>query len=696
MPLHKKGDPILDVNRKFYEQDVPLHKKGDPINSYDEDVPLHKKGDLIWGKQKIRFTDGSYGEIGPILIPQTIVRASGEKVNIYPEDTETVDNSHTSMFYKANFYSGDWPSLHQDRPSVPGQLGDVGQGNDAYALVLEHLRYRTPQEVFADQNLDPRDPNADDFNIVDTRTGSPPTTNPTLYQKQMAELVMGHLDCDTVPFLWRYADRFTLFDNFHQTTIGPSTPNAIAMIAGQSGETQWARHPLQGAAGVVPIIDDRGPFAGSSADQAKIKPPYNPADSDTNTPNGDLTFASLPLSFMGDQIQQILAQGTSSNRAPDSRDVQNDIGVIAKKNDMVEWRWYQQGYGDEKFDGSTVKGTEWKTGEHRSYIVHHNGPQYFGYLGDNTDEQKKMHSLNQFFATLRDKGALWREDGALPKDRGVIYIRGGLSNWDSAANGVVVPKVCEKLADDEKCSYLGNDDHPTYSDAMISEAFVAETVNAIVHSDYWDKSMIIITYDETDGMYDHAPWRVRSWDASSDHLPLAGGPRIPAIVISPFSAAHTISHQYSEHSSVIKFINKLFNLVPLADLPDELEGRRLGASKLGQANLGPADDLVSDMGDLMEAFDIDRLDGTACALAKPDDKVKVCPLQPKYAVIEPSEISSYPHHNRQGCSWLKIKPTDYPNELGRAPSDPAPWDFNPRPSKAPGIPQIGGGTDERH
>ncbi len=53
-------------------------------------------------------------------------------------------------------------------------------------------------------------------------------------------------DCDTVPFLWQYADRFTLFDNFHQTVIGPSTPNAIAMIAGQSGDTQWALHPVRG------------------------------------------------------------------------------------------------------------------------------------------------------------------------------------------------------------------------------------------------------------------------------------------------------------------------------------------------------------------------------------------------------------------------------------------------------------------
>ncbi len=60
---------------------------------------------------------------------------------------------------------------------------------------------------------------------------------------QKGELVVSHVDCDTVPFLWSYADRFTLFDNFFDTVIGPSTPNAIAMIAGQSGLTQWVKHP---------------------------------------------------------------------------------------------------------------------------------------------------------------------------------------------------------------------------------------------------------------------------------------------------------------------------------------------------------------------------------------------------------------------------------------------------------------------
>ena len=63
--------------------------------------------------------------------------------------------------------------------------------------------------------------------------------------KQFARLVMAHIDCDTIPFFWRYASRFTIFDNIFATEDTPSTPNAVAMIAGQSGETQWVKHPSE-------------------------------------------------------------------------------------------------------------------------------------------------------------------------------------------------------------------------------------------------------------------------------------------------------------------------------------------------------------------------------------------------------------------------------------------------------------------
>lgn len=50
---------------------------------------------------------------------------------------------------------------------------------------------------------------------------------------QFARLVMSHIDCDTIPFFWQWASRFTIFDNIFATEDTPSTPNAVAIIAGQ-------------------------------------------------------------------------------------------------------------------------------------------------------------------------------------------------------------------------------------------------------------------------------------------------------------------------------------------------------------------------------------------------------------------------------------------------------------------------------
>ena len=170
--------------------------------------------------QQIVNVDGSVGTISPFLIPQTVKDAGGNAVPLYPADTDTVDHSHAGINNSLDF-----------------DAGNVAH-NDRYALNEEGLTTGNGQ-------------------IVSLRTGMPETSPPKLADKQKAQLVMSHIDCDTVPFLWQYADRFTLFDNFHQTIIGPSTPNAIALIAGQSGETQWALHPAEAgdkAASSEPVV----------------------------------------------------------------------------------------------------------------------------------------------------------------------------------------------------------------------------------------------------------------------------------------------------------------------------------------------------------------------------------------------------------------------------------------------------------
>lgn len=578
--------------------------------------------------QRIRNTDGSFTNISPFLIPRSVVDAKGHAVPLYPEDTQSVNHSHNGILH----------GLHLDAATHRRAR------NDGYALAQEHL-------FFAGDV-------SDDGGIVGSG-GALPAAPPTLAEKQTGELVMAHLDCDTIPFLWQYADRFTLFDNFHQTTIGPSTPNAIAMIAGQTGETQWALHPEQADAVhlTLPNAGDSPPYGGSDADPTPDKPPYgvheNPAHGQRN-----LTFATLPLSLFGADIKTMT--NADPEPATDLPDVQQDIAAIAMHNPVVPWGWFQQGFGVEPFDGPpTPDGVAHPP--HASYVVHHNGLQYFGYLADNQHVRVHMHGLQDFFDAVAAH--------ALPDTGGVFYVRGGYYNNDGLATLNPNPAIRSRFG--------GNDDHPSYSDAQISEAMVADAVNTIAASPYWPHSVIVITYDETDGLYDHAPLRVRSF--GPDGMPLTGGPRIPAIVVSPFSAAHTIVRGYSEHSSVIRFIDTLFGLTPLADLPDEQRGRaqgRLQAATFHQDALGPADNF-SEIGDLSAAFDDDRLRGVAA------------PLSGLYASIPREVVITLPHDSGAGCRMLHITPTDYVNG---APIDPPPADLNPRPRQSPGVPTSGNWT----
>jgi phospholipase C len=614
-------------------------------------------------RQIIWNTDGTFGTITPFLIPRHLRLDHGKSVEFYPEDIASVDHSHAGMEN----------AMHFDRATRSHPK------NDAYVLNMEGLVFKGDESSSASLVM---------------RSGAPITTKPRQEVKQMGELMLAHVDCDTIPFLWQLADRFVLMDNFHQTTIGPSTPNAIAMVSGQTGETQWALHPDQTGAHLgngqfIPNVTDSGPFAGSTLDKsAGPKPPYGPDEQAFGAPNTappplapiagatlttvkllgtpgaytgaqpPLTYASLPLSFMGNQITAIIAH--DENPGLDLPDVQHDILAVARQK-PVEWSWYQQGFAAEPFDGHVTIDLEPASTAHPSYIVHHNGPQYFGYVGDNPAETAHMHGLEAF---RRDVAA-----HALPPQGGVFYVRGGYYNNDGLQTLNPNPNV--------RATFAGNDDHPGYSDSQISEALIADSVNAIAASPYWPQSVIIITYDETDGLYDHVPERVRSW--GPDGLPLTGGPRIPAIIISPYAAAHTVSHVYSEHSSVIKFIDALFNLAPLADLPDEKHARAQQTLKAPdgtpQRNLGPGDDFV-EMGDLLETFDNDRLLG------------KAPPLPAARAQIE--GVTTLPHAGGEGCKRLKMTPTDYPHGLKEGTeSDPPPADFNPRPEVSPGVPTTG-------
>ena len=138
-----------------------------------------------------------------------------------------------------------------------------------------------------------------------------------------------------------------------------------------------------------------------------MKPPYGPNDESPATPALNQTYASLPLSFMGSDINKIIQ--SDENPALDLTDVQSDIATISSKNMPVNWGWYQEGYDHEPTDGAGPA-------TNATYITHHEGPQYFGYLGDNTHVLKtNLHGLGDFYTAI--------SAGKLPGSRRVLRAR---------------------------------------------------------------------------------------------------------------------------------------------------------------------------------------------------------------------------------------------------------------------------------
>ena len=510
-------------------------------------------------------------------------------------------------------------------------------------------------------------PLMDKFSLVEEEKYTlPGAKTPNLKAKQFGELAMAYEDCDTVPFLWNYAARFTLFDNIFQTTVGPSTPNAIAMISGQTGETQWVKHPDQAATG-MPVLADPIPFWGSKADDTTgaLRQPAN-AKRETSGKNDhgmfsntapNLTFASLPLTLAGKSLPSVTA--ADSKPDTDLADLAQDIPAIAGLGHApLAWRWYEEGYDHEPTDASA-------DASHDSYVGHHNGAQYFGYISNNREMTQNLKGLGDFFTDLEAK--------AMPQGGGVIYVRGGFTDINGlkpAFNAAAFPGNAEAAIVEKQ--FAGDDDHPAYSDSELSEALIAREVNAIARSPYWDQSAIIITYDESEGDYDHVPPRILSFDRSG--LPLSRGPRIPLILISPFARAHATSREEGDHNSVIRLIDAVFDLPPLADLPDELQARLTGQSKtfdgpggFTQTNLGPHDDQTPGTGDLLSGFEPGRLTG------------QVAPIPADYATIPDATVRALPHYGGQGCKALGMTTVD--REQGY--NSPVPADFNPRPSTFP-------------
>ena len=141
-----------------------------------------------------------------------------------------------------------------------------------------------------------------------------------------------------------------------------------------------------------------------------------------------------------------------------------------------------------------------------------------------------------------------------------------------------------------------NDDHPPVH-PILGQELIASIYNALANSPQWKNIMLVITYDEHGGFYDHVP-PPSTTDERPEFRQL--GFRVPTIVAGPYAKKNYVSSVQYDHTSALKHLQNHFGLEPLNE-------------RMNIAN------------DLMDCIDMDRL-----AAGDPADPVTL-PTVDRYA-----------------------------------------------------------------
>ncbi|HEY2522359.1 MAG TPA: alkaline phosphatase family protein [Streptosporangiaceae bacterium] len=331
-------------------------------------------------------------------------------------------------------------------------------------------------------------------------------------------LVMDYYDGNTVTGLWNYAQNYAMSDNNYDTNFGPSTPGAINVISGNDGAA-YAVNPTTGAkttdAGTVSALNSQG----------------------LGTIYGDL-----------DPAYDNCSDSSHTATSPVGVETGKNIGDLLNTK-HVTWGWFQGGFAPTSTNsaGYAVCGAQHENiggAEVSDYSPHHNPFEYYKSTANpkhlapsseamigQTDRANHEYDLSDFYTTLKD--------GNMPA---VSYL-----------------KAAEY-----------QDAHPGYSDPIDEQNFIVNTVNKIEESKFWKSTAIVVTYDDSDGWYDHvnSPRPNGSHDSTTDQVVCTSvptrlgsfqdrcgyGPRLPLVVISPYTKSNYVSHNLTDQSSVTSFI----------------------------------------------------------------------------------------------------------------------------------------------
>ncbi len=410
-----------------------------------------------------------------------------------------------------------------------------------------------------------------------------------------ADMVMNYYDGNTVTGMWNYAKDFGLSDNFFASTFGPSAPGAVNLVSGNTGKVGLQ---INGAAtdgdtvadgqGGASLIEDAQPYYDDCSTRDAVSLNGTNLGDELNAKGLSwgwfqggfkpsttfaqalaLTGTSQPTStFTPDQFKTYFSN--ANNRPANSSnqalcDTVHPVGIAVGGNG-------QYGYKDD-------------------YIAHHEPFQYYASTANphhlapaslaaiGTDTQSYVNGVPQFDTTNHQ------------------YDAGDFNALVAAiGHGFLSPDHLPAVSFLKAPGY--QDGHAAYSDPYDEQQFVTSEINALEQTPDWSSTAVIITYDDSDGFYDHAYSGVHNPSNTSgvanppgpqDFLtgtglcgsgtPLAGqngrcgyGPRMPLLLISPWAKRDAVNHTLTDFGSIDKFVEDNWGLPRIPGSFDSMAG----------------------------------------------------------------------------------------------------------------------------
>jgi phospholipase C len=342
--------------------------------------------------------------------------------------------------------------------------------------------------------------------------------------------VMGYYDGNTVMAMWMYAQHFAMSDNAWTDTYGPSTPGMLNVTSGQTN-------------GMTIVATTKKPSTLASVSYY------------INDGQGGLTMINdvdPSYDVCSNPKDQAMMEGQT-------------IGDLLN-NASITWGSFMGGF---RLDATNPNGsTGCKRSTHSTvvgadvvdYIPHHAWFQYYRTTANPKHERP---------SSLAIIGYSFGHDSATRDAANHNY---DLQDFYDAVKAGNFPSV----------SYIKlpayQDGHAAYSNPLDEQAGIVALVNFLQQQPDWKSTAVVITWDDSDGWYDHAFAKVASpsFDAQADQLdgpgrcgtgtPLPGaegkpvngrcgpGTRLPFIVISPWARTNYVGHQQISLASVVRFI----------------------------------------------------------------------------------------------------------------------------------------------